>query len=137
MTIERRAPAEMEATRRHLRRDLRGLDFLESAQRIVAIAALVAIALHAIVHSDDAVTTISLTTLVLLAISLLALAFRIRRGAELVRRDLWLLDAADDLDVDARVHPYRSPSTKTVRLPEQSGRGSGLQHRRRVPTLEA
>lgn len=107
---------EVEVTIRRLRRDLRGLSILEYAQRLVAIGALVGIALRTIVHTHDARTTISLVTVVLLALAYLALAFRIRLGAELVRRDLWLLEASEELeraearrvDATASVHPYRS-----------------------------
>lgn len=102
--------------RRLLRRDLAGLVLVEFVHRFVALVALVGIALHAIAHSGDVNASITMATVMLLALAYLALAFRIRLGADALRRDLYLLEASCDFGTDKSErfgalesrHPYRS-----------------------------
>lgn len=115
------------ATREHLLDDLRGLSVLDFAQRFIAIGALVAIAVHAIVASPDDSARVEIGLVLTLALAFLALAARIRSGADLVRRDLWLLEATEDgrrEHHDADAHPYRAmPPPHAPPHPTRRSRG--------------
>lgn len=129
------ADGEVETTRRALHRDLRGLELLEAAQRILAVGLLVGIALRGILESEHVSVKVLLSVALLLALTHLTMAFRIRRGAELVRRELWLVEArqssesARSASFTAAAHPYRSrpeeldrPTTRRSRVDRSWGR---------------
>lgn len=97
----------------HLRRRLRELVALESLQLAIAIGALLAIAVRAIVIAQDPTVAVSTTAVVLLALSCLLLALRVRAGQTPVRQELCAMEERQKLDDEARPlahrsHPYRS-----------------------------
>lgn len=100
------SPPRNEAER--LRRDLLGLVVLESAQRTIAIGALVAVAVRAVLLAEDRPTAIAITAVVFLALVYLALAFRVRMGQELLRRQLLEIELREgNTEPPSRSHPYR------------------------------
>ncbi|HVH40830.1 MAG TPA: hypothetical protein VM925_00760 [Labilithrix sp.] len=71
-----------------LRADLRGLVALELVQRVLGLGVLVVVAVRAVVVTDDHNVAVALTLAAMTSFVFLALAFRLRRGQELVRDDL-------------------------------------------------
>lgn len=117
-------PTSTEETRK-LRRDLRALVFLESAQTILAVGALLGIAVRAIVLSGNGRTAVSIAAIVLLALSYLALAVRVRMGQETVRRELRELELTREIGMAVdREDPYRAPAgPPKKRRPSRWARG--------------
>jgi hypothetical protein len=104
---------------RSLRRDLNALVALESLQLAFGLGVLVAISVHSVVVTADRGVAGSILLATLLALIYLALAFRIRAGEELLRRDLHDMELCRKLDISAATqrrsspvgsdhHPYRS-----------------------------
>jgi hypothetical protein len=94
-----------------LRSDLRRLVALESVQAALGVGGLVAIALHAVTVSADRDTALLIASATLLALTYLALAFRIRLGQDLLRRDLHVMEFYDELSRSPTPrHPYRASS---------------------------
>jgi hypothetical protein len=88
---------------RRSRRDLDGILALEAVQRSIGLGALVAVAIHAAAVSRDQRASMIICLVVVLALSHLVFAYRLRTGADLLRRDLTLAQAND-----AGSGPYRS-----------------------------
>jgi hypothetical protein len=107
---------------RWLRRELYAILALEAVERAIGVAALVAIAVHAAVVSQDRRTTTVITMVVILALAHLALAFRLRAGGNLLHRDLLIAEIAFvDREDDAQQprwgdgNPYRSAPAAATR----------------------
>lgn len=109
--------AKQTESTRQLRRDLRGLVALECVHRALAIGPLLAIAIRAVVLTQDRRTAVSIAAVILVTLSYLALAFRLRMGQELVRRELCAIELRDELAEEAAElarrgqgcsHPYRA-----------------------------
>jgi len=116
--------ANIEATREQLQYDARGLGVLELIQTVIGIGVLVAIAVRAILASQDGGMQTAMSCALILALAYLAMAFRMRAGAESARRELWLMEAghtsAPSRTVpDASAHPYR-PMPREAALPTRS-----------------
>ncbi len=110
----------IEATREQLQRDVRGLGALESIQMVIGISVLATIAVRASFANGGVAIA------VILALVYLAMAVRMRLGAESARRELWLLEArhpsapsrtAPDVSDD----PYRPMPRETALRPPSRG----------------
>lgn len=97
-----------------LRRDLRCLGAVELAARVIGLGVLIAIALFAIVTTEEPGASAILSIGLGLALVYLAIAFRFRVGASQVSRDLWSLERTDR---ESPIHgdPYRSASAPSSR----------------------
>jgi len=123
-SVHTAATANIEATREQLRYDARGLGVLESIQTVIGIGVLVVIAVHAILASQDGGVQTAISCALILALAYLAMAFRMRSGAEIARRELWLMEAGHPsapsrIAPDASAHPYR-PMPREAALPTRS-----------------
>jgi hypothetical protein len=105
---------------RQRRRDLHGLVVLESLQMAAAIGGLVAIAVHDIVISGDLKVSVSIASVLLLALVYVTLSVRIRAGQEALRRELCTMEHRHGIDedpeeLDLRAHPYRRGAARSQR----------------------
>lgn len=96
-----------DAQLRAVRRDLRGLLWLEWGQMGFALVILVAVATDAVMNEVHTVVALSLGVAVVFAIALIVLAVRVRLGQTLLYRDVYELEARRD-EFAGAAHPYRS-----------------------------
>jgi hypothetical protein len=102
------SPAEISREAEDKRRDLRRLVVLELVQTTLGVGALLGVLLRGVVLGDDRRAALTMVVLGLFAVALLVLAFRVRMGAELLRRDLRSLEGRSRATGRViRVHPYR------------------------------
>lgn len=104
---------------RHLRSDLRRLIALEWTQVALAIIALVSVGIRAVLAADDPHVVASLAFVEVFAIALLALAFRVRLGHELLRAELHVAEAHEAMErrfaaSQSDHHPYRDTTNDDV-----------------------
>ena len=95
---------------RLLRQDLRRLVALEALQRAFATGVLVTIAARAVFVARERPSAVAIAIATLLALTHLALSFRLRAGQELLRRDLCFLELRQEARAHAgalEAHPYR------------------------------
>jgi hypothetical protein len=126
----------------HLRRDLRGLVALELLQLAAGVGALVSIAVRAILIEGDLDVAVSIAVVVLLALSYVLLALRVRCGQGVVRRELYAMEHRHRLDegteeLDGSSHPYRSIARRVVRNCGHCDLGTALQLSASTPELRA
>lgn len=95
-----------------LRRELRCLGAVELAARVIGVGVLIAIALFAIVTTEERGASVILSVGLGVALVYLAIAFRFRVGASQVSRTLWSVERDA---VEAPIgHPYRElPARRT------------------------